>query len=147
MEFKRATLDEDTVKQLIELSYIWEKEDITFGLRHNERSDLEEICYIAVDNGKIIGYTFGHYYYNEEYLTYGNVGDKFFSISELYVLPDYRNQGIGRKLFQLIEKEAKENAVCITLSTATKDYRRVLKFYNEAAGMSVHSSFLFKKTK
>ena len=33
-------IDANTVKQLIDLSYVWEKEDITFGLRHNEFSDI-----------------------------------------------------------------------------------------------------------
>ena len=147
MEFKRATLDEDTAKQLIELSYIWEKEDITFGLRHNERSDLKDICYIAVENGRIIGYVFGEYYENEKYQAFANIGDKFFDISELYVLPEYRNKGIGRKLFQLIEDEVKDNVTCITLGTATKDYKKILKFYQEDVDMTVHSTFLFKKTK
>lgn len=145
--YKKAVLDEDTVKQLIDLSLIWEKEEITFGLRHNTKEDLEEPCFIAVDNNKIIGYIFGHYYVNDKDLNYGKKGDKCFDVMELYVLPEYRNKGIGKKLFSILESEVSKEASYITLSTATKDYRRILKFYSEEVDMTFHDAFFFKKTK
>ena len=128
MEFKKAIYDEETVKQLIELSYIWEKEDITWGLRHNTKDDLQEVCYIAIENNKIIGYTFGKYGINDTHESFAKKGDKFFDIYELYVLPEYRNQGIGRKLFELIENEVKDNADFVVLGTATKDYQRIVYY-------------------
>ena len=144
MKYKRAVFDDDTVKQLIDLSYVWEKEGITWGLRHNERSDLEEVCFIALDKERIVGYIFGHYDTNEKY-SFDEIGAKEFFVSEIYVLPEYRSQGIGRKLFKMLEDEVKQNVTCITLSTATKDYQRILKFYAEDLGMSFHDAFLFKK--
>ena len=147
MEFKKAIYDEETVKQLIELSYIWEKEDITWGLHHNTKDDLQEVCYIAIENNKIIGHTFGKYGINDTHESFAKKGDKFFDIYELYVLPEYRNQGIGRKLFELIENEVKDNADFVVLDTATKDYQRILHFYLEELGMDFHSAFLFKRTK
>ena len=146
MEFKKATFDEETVKQLIDLSYIWEKEENTWGLRHNEKSDLGKVCYVAIDKDKIVGYIFGDYSINETHQSFAKKGDMFFDVMELYVLPEYRNQGIGRKLFSLIEEEAQKEADFIVLSTATKDYRKILKFYLENVDMSFHSAFLFKKT-
>ena len=147
MEFKKAIYDEETVKQLIELSYVWEKEGITWGLRHNTKDDLEELCFIAIENNKIIGYAFGKYSENDTHESFAKKGDTFFDIYELYVLPEYRNQGIGRKLFQLIENEVKDKADFVVLGTATKDYQRILHFYLEEIGMDFHSAFLFKKTK
>lgn len=147
VQFKKAIFDEDTVKQLIDLSYIWEKEENTWGLRHNDKSDLGKVCYIAVLDNKIIGYIFGDYSINETHQSFAKKGDKFFDVAELYVLPEYRNQGIGQKLFNLIEEEAQKEADFIVLGTATKDYRRILKFYLENVDMSFHSAFLFKKTK
>lgn len=147
MKYQRAALDDETVKKLIELSYIWEKEDITFGFRHNERSDLNDVCYIAIDKGNIVGYIFGEYYTNDKYSAFANIGDKFFFINEIFVHPDYRSKGIGKKLFSLIEKEVKDNVTCITLGTATKDYQKILNFYIKEVGMTFHSAFLFKKTK
>ena len=147
IEYKKAILDEDTVKQLIDLSYIWEKEDITFGLRHNERGDLQEPCFVALLDNKIIGYTFGEYIVNDTHESFAKKGDKFFYISELYVVPEYRNKGIGKTLFKLIEEEVKGKVDFITLGTATKDYKKILNFYVDGSGMSVHSSYLFKKIK
>lgn len=147
MEFKKAIFDEETVNQLIELSYVWEKEDITWGLRHNTKEDLQELCFIAVENNKIVGYTFGKLSENDTHKSFAKLGDKFFDIYELYVLPEYRNQGIGRKLFELIENEVKDQADFIVLSTATKDYEKILHFYLEEMGMDFHSAFLFKRMK
>ena len=145
--YKKAKLDEDTLTQLIDLSYLWEKEDITYGLRHNEKSDLKEPCFIAIDNNKIVGYVFGEYEVNETHSSFANIGDKFFYISELYVHPLYRNKGIGKTLYNLIEEEVKDKVDFITLGTATKDYKKILNFYVDGSGMSVHSSYLFKKIK
>ena len=140
-------IDANTVKQLIDLSYVWEKEDITFGLRHNEFSDIGEICFIALDNDKIIGYIFGNYFINDKNRSYGEIGDEFFDVLELYVLPEYRSQGIGKKLFSLLEEEVGKEAKYIILSTATKDYKRILKFYAEEVEMTFHDALFFKKTK
>ena len=41
----------------------------------------------------------------------------------------------------------KDKADFITLGTATKDYKKILNFYVDGSGMSVHSSYLFKKIK
>ena len=82
--FKKATFDDNTVKQLIDLSYIWEKEDSCFGLRHNERSDLKEPCFIALDKDKIIGYIFGEYDLKDKHESFCDKDAKFFFISELY---------------------------------------------------------------
>ena len=35
----------------------------------------------------------------------------------------------------------------VTLSTSTKDYKRILHFYAETVGMDFHSAFLIKPTK
>ena len=147
IEYKRATLDEDTVAQLIDLSYVWEKENNVWGLRHNDRSDLMEPCIVAKDGPKIVGYVFGEYNKNEKLSSFAKIGDTFFYVEELYVLPEYRSQGIGRELFRLLEEEVRDQAQFITLSTATKDYPRILKFYAEELDMTFFSAYLFKKTK
>ena len=68
-------------------------------------------------------------------------------VGAVSTLPEYRNKGIGKTLFRLIEDEVKDKVDFITLSTATKDYKKILKFYVDGSGMSVHSSYLFKKIK
>ena len=147
IEIKKVTMEEDIVKQLIELSYVWEKEDITFGLIPNERSDLKEPCYAALEGNRIVGYTFGHFY--EEEKKYGDIeiGDKCFMIDELYVIREYRSQGIGRKLFKAMEEEVKDQVKFVTLATSTKDYLRILHFYHDDVDMTFHNAFLYKRMK
>lgn len=145
MTYEFRNLDKDTVSQLIALSKRWEEEDCTYGLAANSESDLEEPLAVAVENGKIVGYTFGHFYTVEQRTSYIEVGEECFSVDELYVLPEYRSQGIGRRLFQMLEAEVKGKCAYITLSTATKNYKAILHLYIEELGMNFHDAFLIKK--
>lgn len=145
IDYKKAKLDKDTVDQLIKLSYQWEEEDITFGLHHNTESDLHEPCYIALDGNEIVGYIFGHYYNNEKIVADIAIGDKCFDVDEIYIKKEYRNKGIGKELFLRLEAEVKQEAKWLTLPTSSKDYKKVLHFYDEVVGMTFHSAFLFKK--
>lgn len=145
IEFKKAIFDEYTINQLIELSKIWADENISFGLIPNSKDDLKEPCFIALDNNKIVGYIFGHYYEENKKRSYISVGEKCFDVDELYVLERYRSQGIGKKLFKMLEDEVKDKVVYITLATSTKNYHKILKFYDEEVGMTFHNAFLIKK--
>ena len=146
IEIKRINVNEYS-EQLIELSKIWCDEDITNGLVPNELSDLKEPCYAAFDGDKIVGYTFGHFYNADKKINTIKEGDKCFEIDEIYVLKEYRSQGIGKKLFQAIEEEVHKEVEFITLPTSTKDYKKILNFYIEMMDMTFHSAFLYKKTK
>lgn len=146
IEIKRINVNEYS-DQLIELSKVWCEEDITNGLVPNELSDLKEPCYAAFDGDKIVGYTFGHFYNADKKINTIKEGDKCFEIDEIYVLKEYRSQGIGRKLFQAIEEEVHKEVEFITLPTSTKDYKKILNFYVEMMDMTFHSAFLYKKTK
>ena len=147
MLIKKAEFDEDTVKQLIELSVKWEEEGCTFGIVRNTADDLKQPCFTASDDGKIAGYVFGHYYTTDRGTSCIDAGSRCFEIDELYVLPEYRSSGIGSQLMRAIEKEAGKTADVITLSTSTKDYEKILKFYTADNGMTFHDAFLFKKLK
>ena len=145
IEIRKTDLNEEVVSRLIELSKIWDKENITGGYRANEKSDLYEPCYIALDGNKIVGYIFGHYQVRETKIGQIEVGTEVFYVEELYVIKEYRSLGIGKKLFKALEKEVKEKVKFITLSTSTKDYKRILKFYDEDLGMDFHSAFFIKE--
>lgn len=145
IEFKKAILDEDTVKQLIDLSIKWVEEDCSFGMKANTIEDIMKPCFIAKDGKKIVGYIFGNYYTEKRKRSNVSIGTKCFEIAELYVLPEYRNKGIGRKLFKMMEEEVKDSVEYITLSSSTKDYNRILNFYVNENDMVFHSAYLFKK--
>ena len=147
IKYQKATFDDNTVNQLLELSKMWVDEDCSFGMVANQKDDLHEPCYIALDGERIVGYIFGKYFTEEKKTSYIEIGDKCFEVLELYVIPNYRSQGIGRTLFSLLENEVKDNVKYIVLATSTKDYQRTLKCYAKDNGMTYHSAFLIKETK
>ena len=146
MTIKRIELNDENVERLIELSGAWEEENCSHGLRKNTREDIKEPVYAAYDGDLTVGYAFGHFYEQESNQSYAEKGTKCFEIDEIYVLPQYRSKGAGRALFAALESEAKGKASLITLSTSTKDHKKILKFYTEDNGMEFHSAFLYKKT-
>ena len=147
MKYEKRILDDKTVHALIELSKEWESEGCSHGIIANEKDDLKKPLFVAVEGNEIVGYIFGHYYTVENKTSYIDVGKKCFMVDEIYVRPQYRSQGIGKELFRLMEKEVKDSCVYITLSTSTKDYKKILHFYAEELGMDFHSAFLIKPTK
>ena len=142
---QKAVFDEKTVARLLELSQIWVDEDNCFGMVANTRDDLVEPCYIALDGDVIIGYAFGESIKASGKWGEIQEGDPCFRIDELYVLPEYRNQGIGKRLFSCLQEEAKSKAPYLVLNTSNKAYERILRFYCEDVGMTFHSAFLMKK--
>lgn len=147
MLYEKRSLDENTIKELIELSKEWSKEDITYGYVANDESDLKEPLFVALDNNKIVAYIFGHFYETEKKTSYIEIGSKCFDIDEIYVTKGYRNKGIGQKLFEMIEEYVKNKCEYLTLATSTKNYKKILHFYIEELGMNFHSAFLIKSTK
>lgn len=144
IHYEKRKLDSDTAKQLIELSRLWVEEDCSYGMAVNTVSDLTEPLAAALDGDRIVGYIFGHFYIQENRTSYIETGSRCFSVDELYVLPRYRSQGIGKVLFGMIEDQVKDSCVYITLSTSTKNYKAILKLYVEELGMNFHSAFLIK---
>lgn len=134
----------ETAEQLIALSHLWVEEDCAYGMVPNEESDLCEPLIVALDGEKIVGYIFGHFYVQKNKTSYIEIGSNCFSVDELYVLPQYRNQGIGRTLYQILEAQVAGQCSYMTLSTSTKDYKSILKLYVEDLGMNFHSAFLIK---
>lgn len=145
IEIREIVLTENRVRQLIALSQMWVDENISHGMRANEREDLKEPVFAALEGEKIVGYAFGHPYIKEKKTDSVPVGSRCFDVDELYVLPAYRSQGIGGRLFQAVEAYAGTQGDYLTLATSTKDYRRVLHFYAEQNGMDFHSAYLTKK--
>lgn len=145
MRYELKTLDNDTISELIELSKKWQEEDCSWGIIANEKDDLKEPLFLAIDGRKIVGYIFGHHYIVENKTSYIEVGSKCFMIDEIYVLPTYRNKGVGKELFKLMEKHIKATCEYLTLSTSTKNYKSILHFYVDELGMNFHSAFLIKE--
>lgn len=134
-------------ERLIALSADWEAEDSCRGYRTNTGEDLRgRRIFVAEEDGEIVGYLFGQTQQAERGSTVMDAGTAYFELEELYVIPSWRSQGIGRRLFALAEQAAREEGLHhLLLSTATKDWRAILHFYIEELGMDFWNARLFKK--
>lgn len=146
IRYEFRTLDEDTVSQLIALSGIWVNEECSYGMVVNEKADLKEPLAVTLDDDRIVGYCFGEYFRQARQTSCIPLDSRCFSLEELYVLPQYRGQGIGKTLFRMMEQKVSEECEFVTLTTSTKNYKAILHLYIEELGMDFHSAFLIKKT-
>lgn len=147
MEYRETPLTEDVLQSLIALSEDWERENSCHGYGKNGRKDIEgNRIFIACQDRKIIGYLFGHRTAAKQSSSVMAEGTEFFEIEELYVKPEFRSQGIGKRLFSLAEAAVKSESLrYLCLGTATKNYKAILHFYIDEMGMDFWSARLFKK--
>ena len=147
MEVRLLTLDPQITEQLLEMSKIWEEEDITYGYVRNDVSELEGKTILgAYNNGKMVGYLFGKIETQKGRNAILKEGTRFFEVDEIFVLKHYRGMGIGKSMFSYLEEMLKEQEVeYVFLSKATKDTKRILNFYLNEVDMETHYIRLFKK--
>ncbi|MCH5325457.1 MAG: GNAT family N-acetyltransferase [Eubacterium sp.] len=146
MTVKEVTLTDEVARQLISLSEDWENEGSCHGYRKNDLDSFKgNRIFLAVENDAVIGYMFGHIKATETATSVHQAGVKYFEIEELYVKPAFRNRGIGKQLFQYVEREIADEVDMIMLSTATKNFHAILHFYVDELGMEFWSARLFKK--
>ena len=147
MKLYETELNEELLAILVRMSAEWEIENSTYGYRTNDRADIEgNRIFLAEQDGAIAGYLFGHEVKAERTSSIMTEGTEFFEIEELYVVPEHRGEGIGRELFAFAEQTVQhEGMEYLMLSTATKDWKRILHFYIDELGMDFWSARLFKK--
>ncbi len=147
MEIIEADFADEVIEKLIELSKKWEEEESCYGYYANERENIEgNRIFLAKEGEDTIGYLFGHneiHKCKNDKFAAMKCGTEFFEVEEIYVLPEFRSKGVGKALFDFAEKKVK--AEYFVLSTATKDYKRILHFYIDEIGMDFWSARLFKK--
>lgn len=144
LKYEFRTIDDHTAKQLIELSQKWADEGCCWGIVANSADDLSEPMVVAQDGESIVAYAFGHYYVQERGTSYIDAGKCCFSLDELYVIPEYRGQGIGSRIYRMLEEHVRKKCSYITLTTPTKDFRSVLNLYLDELEMDFVSAFLIK---
>ena len=146
MKITEAKPDQKILNRLIELSIEWEKENSCHGYRRNQEDDIKgNRIFIVEEDKEIIGYLFGHSAESKDQSSIIPDGTNCFEVMEIFVCKEYRNKGIGRKLFAFMEEHIEDEY--ITLSTATKNWKAILHFYIEEMDMDFHSARLFKKKK
>ena len=147
MKIYEAEADKKILETLIAMSGDWETENSTYGYRKNEPDDIEgNRIFLAEQDGEILGYLFGRGAQAERSSSVMEKGTPCFEIEELYVVPEHRSEGIGRALFVFAEEKLRnEGLAYLLLSTATKNYKRILHFYIDELGMDFWSARLYKK--
>ena len=146
MTIKESELSAAVAERLIELSEDWERENSCHGYIKNTPADIEgNRIFLAMEGDAVIGYLFGHQAVTERATSIYPAGAKYFELEELYVMPAYRDRGVGRALFQYAEGAVASQVEMIMLGTATKNFRAILHFYIDELGMDFWSARLFKK--
>lgn len=135
--------------ELIEMSDEWEKEFSSIGYLKNESKDLENqrlIVALDTNTNKLAGYLYGHKYKTRNSSATIPENSKVFELEEIYVKKEYRSRGIGTTMFNAMEEKLKKEGVSyITLTTKTKDYKKIFHFYIEEMGMTFWHARLFKE--
>ena len=147
MELKEIKPNEKEIEELINLSILWEKEDITFGYRKNDINDIiDKRVFVAKESNKIIGYIFAKEGIAKNHGSIMPDGELYFGIEEIYVIKEKRSYGIGKLLMDYVKNVAKkENYKYIFLTTSTKDSNKILDFYINKCDMTFYCAHLVEK--
>ena len=130
MKFKTdiPNVDQWIIDHQKDLEINWSKESISLHL--NKENSFN---FYLTENDKIIGMLVGHFLYQDQ-------KNSEFEILHVAVMPDYRNQGIGKKILEELEKQLKmiDKSIKIFLEAssinkfAIKLYEKLgYKAYNE----------------
>ncbi len=130
MEFRKATPDDSDILASMRVEFLREVQDVYPGPRDEEliastahyfrgaTARGEFISWLALDGTETIG-TGGARLY-ELPPKYDNPTGMNAYIMNIYVKPEYRRQGIGERLFELVLNEARERGVTTVHLHATE---------------------------
>lgn len=148
MEIRKIDIKSPYINQLIDLSIEWEKEDSCQGyISNNIDTFKDKEIYVMLYGDKVIAYLFGYFEKSQRKNTVQNLDDVIFEVDELFVIKEYRNKGIGKELYEFVENDIRNKTSLILLSTATKDYKKILHFYIDELGLTFWNARLFKRLK
>ena len=126
---------EADVESVVELSETWAAEDSTCGIVPTPASTLSDhlgpYFWVAERGTAVVGYAYGRVEVSQG-LAVIPAGERYLEIEELYVLSEYRNEGLGSDLVRALLRVAAENRVTRGLvHPATKDWPRIVRFYEQ----------------
>lgn len=139
-------LKNEEIKEVVKLSKMFEEENCCNGIvADNEKFFEGKKVLGCLNDGKLIAYCYGSLEHENKKRSYSEIGDLFFELEEIYVLPEFRNLKIGQRLFKFAEGYAKGiGCKTMRLNAVNKDYKRLLNFYIDILGMEFISAYLIK---
>ena len=146
MDIYETEINEKVMRELIRLSAEWAAENSCYGYVENKAEDIEgNRVFLAEEGGEVLGYLFGHVSSSKNMWSVMPEGTPFFEVEEIFVTAPRRSKGIGSALFRYAEDAVRGEAEYLVLSTATKNWRAVFRFYIDELDMDFWSARLFKK--
>jgi ribosomal protein S18 acetylase RimI-like enzyme len=120
---------------ILKLQQLWCAEDNVYGLTPDNYEQivaaLDSYFLVAEVGGDVIGFVSGSAHVSEE-TAVTPAGQSYLEIDNLYVVPQFRQQGVGGRLVDQLLMQAKEEGITHALVySAAKDIRRILKFYEQ----------------
>ena len=127
----------EELQHVLKLSELWKKENITIGYENVKHTieglaaRLNDYFYVAVIDDEVVGYVFGE-------IRNGSAGpvipqnENYLEIFEIYIHPNYRNQGVGRALLSTIHKQAESNGITrFLVGSSNRRWKETADFYEE----------------
>lgn len=137
VEIRKAIMEDlEDIRKLNQELFAYENENfddtinIKWSLGEGHKKDYvnaikNNFCFVALVDGKIVGYIVG---YIQKPETYRNIG-KLAELDNMSILREYRSKGIGSKLVKEFKKWAKSNGVDRLRVTASVRNLKAIKFY------------------
>ncbi len=145
IEIRQEPLSESLSDELIRLSVDWEAEKSCHGYRKNDPNDLKDrTVFTARSDSRLVGYLFGIPAVSKEASSVMPKDTPYFEVEELYIVPEMRSKGIGKRLMVTLEQSLDGSVKALMLSTATKNWKAILHFYLDEVGMEFWNARLFK---
>jgi len=134
------------LNNLLALSKDWAEEKCCSSYHANVVEDfLGKNIFVAIFEEQIIAYALGQIKVLKSRTSYNEVAEKSFELDEFYVSKDFRDQGIGKKLYQYLELSIKEKVDLIRTIAISNQYNELLNFYIDQLGLSFNHALLVKR--
>ena len=110
----------------------WSEEDNTHGFVPENQQQIENALdsyLVAEVGGSIVGFISGAVRTSEGTAVIP-AGESYFDVDNLYVMPEFRNRGVGSSLITRRLAQAKQQGVSYALVySAAKNIEEIVKFY------------------
>lgn len=147
--FQRLQISEAShplLTDLIHLSQRWADEKSCPSYSPNSIKDfLNRDLFLAFDDKKLLAYALGDRKELTSQTGYNDRGEFAFELEELYVLPSYRQQGVGKELYAYLESAVKNEVDLVTVTATSYRYQDLLRFYVDDLGLEFRYAFLVKR--